>query len=234
MRGSLRLWRTAGRRCDGFSRPSRRHRTGSAGVRRYRKGRGAFDHLIQEAAMFRSGLNPRSVWLRQVYDKAIVSGLESERISTRRSSGADRRADFGHRPEFPTLAENVMYDGCARADTMEDEIVVDDLAAEPRTAKSGADAGRQCRSGITRQSARAVGGSLSNGPGCGRRYSPIGGRHNDFGDYRFAGEEHGFNDRTQTGGPARQQIRITKVLRHLGRLLRDCNALSSGPADNGS
>jgi hypothetical protein len=190
-------------------------------VRRYRKGRGAFDYLIQEAAMLRGSVNPRPVRLRQVHNKAIVSGLESERISTRRSSGAERRADFGDRPEFPTVTENVMCDGCARADTMKDEILVDDLATQPCTAKSGADAGRQCRSGIPRQSARAVRRRLINGPGCVRRYSRIRGGHDDIGDYRFAGEEHGFNGRTQIGGPARQQIRTTKVLRHLGRLLRD-------------
>ena len=100
-------------------------------MRRYRKGRGAFDHLIQEAAMLRGSVNPRPVRLRQVHNKAIVSGLESERISTRRSSGAERRADFGDRPEFPTVTENVMCDGCARADTMKDEILVDDLATQP-------------------------------------------------------------------------------------------------------
>jgi hypothetical protein len=128
-----------------------------------------------------------------MHNKAIVSRLESERISTRRFSGVDRRADFGDRPDFPTLTENVMCDEGARADAMEDEIVVDDLAAQPCTAKSGANA-RRCRSAFTRQSARAVGRRRRDGPNCLRRYSHIRRRHNDIGDYRLAGEKHGLND----------------------------------------
>jgi hypothetical protein len=77
--------------------------------------------LIQEAAMLWGGQNPLSIRLRQVDDKAVVSRFETKRVSTRRPSGAG----FGDRPDFPTLAENVMCDRDVRAHTMEDEIVVD-------------------------------------------------------------------------------------------------------------
>jgi hypothetical protein len=95
------------------------------------RGGGAFNHLIQEAIMLCGGLNPLSIRLRQVDDKAVVSRFETERVSTRRPFGADRGADFGDRPDFPTLAENVTCDRDVRAHTMEDEIVLDALVAQP-------------------------------------------------------------------------------------------------------
>jgi hypothetical protein len=82
-------------RC-GFRRtaePPHRHRTGRAGARRHRNRGGAFNRLIQEAAMPCGGLNHRSVQLRQVDDKAVVSSVHASMDAppSRKSVMARRR-----------------------------------------------------------------------------------------------------------------------------------------------
>jgi hypothetical protein len=80
--------------------------------------------------MLRGGVNPCSVRLRQVHDKAIVGGFERERIPTQRSSGPVRRVDFGDNPDLVAVMENLVRDGTARARAMQDEIVVDHFAGQ--------------------------------------------------------------------------------------------------------
>jgi hypothetical protein len=189
--------------------------------------------LTEEAAMLRGGADPGAVGLRQVHDKAIVGRLERKRILTRRLSGADRWTDFGDRPDFPALVENLVRHGVGRADAMEDEIVVDDLAGQPGAAESGREARRQGRD-AARQSGRAAGKRPCDGPGRAGRYSCIRPRHGDLGDDGLAVEEQRLDDRTLTGGSARQQIRIAKLVRRLGSFLRDRNPLRNGPADDSS
>jgi len=138
--------------------------------------------------MLRGGANPCSISLRQVHDKATVGGLERKQISSPQPSGADRWADFGDRPDFPPLTENVVRHGVGRADAMEYEIIVDDFAGQPGAAESGAEAGRQCR-GATRKSVRAAGKRPCDGPGGAGGRSAIRRRHGDFGDDGLAGEE---------------------------------------------
>jgi hypothetical protein len=182
--------------------------------------------------MLRGGADPGAVGLRQTHDKAIVGGLERKRISTRQLSGADRWADFGDRPDFPASAENLVRHGLGRADTMEDEIVVDDFAGQPSTAESRREARRQ-GGDAARQSVCAAGKCPCDGPGrAAGRCSRIRRRYGDFGDDGLAVEEQRLDDRTLTGGSARQQIRIAKLLRRLGSLLRDRNPVRNGPADD--
>jgi hypothetical protein len=183
--------------------------------------------------MLRGGADPGAVGLRQVHDKAIVGGLERKRISTRQLSGADRWTDFGDRPDFPALVENLVRHGVGHADAMEDEIVFDDLAGQPGTAESRREARRQ-GGDATRQSARADGKRPCHGPGRAGGYSGVRRRNGDLGDDGLAVEEQRLDDRTLTGGSARQQIRIAKLLCRLGSLLRDRNPFGNSPADDSS
>jgi hypothetical protein len=181
--------------------------------------------------MLRGGADPRAIGLRQTHDKAIVGGLKRKRISTRQLSGADRWADFGDRRDFPALAEDLVRHGVGGADAMEDEIVVDDLAGQPGTAESRREARRQ-GGDATRQSVGAAGKRPCDGPDRAGGYSCVRRRHGDLGDDGLAVEEQRLDDRTLTGGSARQQIRVAKLLRRLGSLLRDRNPVRNGPADD--
>jgi len=227
----LRFWRAADRWSERFKGWLQRRCNADTEARRRRKGGGALDHLTEEAAMLRGGADPRSIRLRQAHDKAIVAGLERKRISTRQLSGADRWTDFGDRPDFPAPAENLVRCGLGRADAMEDEIVVDDFAGQPGTTESRREARRQGRD-AARQSVCAAGKRPCDGPGRAGRCSCIRRRYGDFGDDGLAVEEQRLDDRTLTGGSARQQIRIAKLLRRLGSLLRDRNPVRNGPADD--
>jgi hypothetical protein len=180
--------------------------------------------------MLRGGADPGAVGLRQVHDKAIVGGLECKRISTRQLSGADRWTDFGDRADFPALVENLVSHRLGGADAMEDEIVVDDLAGQPSTAKSRREAERQGRDGA-RHSVRAAGERPCGGPGRAGGWSCVQARYGDLGDDGLAVEEQCLDDRTLTGGSTRQQIRTTKLLRRLDFVLRDRNPFRNGPAD---
>jgi len=224
----LRFWRAADRWSERFNGWLQRRCNADTGARRRRKGGGALQHLTREAAMLRGGADPGAVGLCQVHDKAIVGGLERKRISTRELSGADRWTDFGDRPDFLAPAENVVRHGLGRADAMEDEIVVDDFAGQPGTTESRREARRQ-GSGTARQSVCAGGKHPCDGAG---RCSGVRRRYGDFGDDGLSVEEQRLNDRTLAGGSARQQIRIAKLLRRLGSLLRDRNPVRNGPADD--
>jgi hypothetical protein len=183
--------------------------------------------------MLRGGADPGAVGLRQVHDKAVVGGLERKRIATRQLSGADRRTDFGDRADFPALVENLMRRRLGGADPMEDEIVVDDLAGQPGTAESRREARRQgCDR--TRHGVRAAGERPCGGPGRAGRWSCIQRRYGDLGDDGLAVEEQRLDDRTLTGGSARQQIRTTKLLCRLAACLRERNPVRNGPANDGS
>jgi hypothetical protein len=228
----LRFWSAAGRWSKCFKRwLQRRRRNTDTGARRRRKGGGALQLLTREAAMLRGGADPGAVGLCQVYDKAIVGGLERKRISTRELSGADRWTDFGDRPDFLAPAKNVVRHGLGRANAMEDEIVVDDFAGQPGTTESRREARRQ-GSDTARRSVCAAGKHPCDGAGRAGRCSGVRRRYGDFGDDGLSVEEQRLNDRTLAGGSARQQIRIAKLLRRLGSLLRDRNPVGNGPADD--
>jgi len=177
--------------------------------------------------MLRRSEDPRSIRLRQAHDKAIVGGLECKRISTRQPTGADREPDLAHGPDFSAVMENIVRDRVARADAMEHEIIANGFAGQPGAAESGAEASRQ-RRGIARRriSAARRRPCACCGPSHIRRW------HRDVGDDRPTGEEQRLDDRTLTGGSARQNIRIAKVLRDLTRVLRNHDPLGHGPADD--
>jgi hypothetical protein len=176
--------------------------------------------------MLRGGVNPCSIRLRQVRDKAIVGGFERERIPTRRSSRPARRVDFSDNPDLVTLMENLVRDGTARAGAMQDEIVVDYFASQQGTAESGPHAKRQVRGATRRPGDR-------RSPGGAGGYAPIRPRrHSDFGNDSLASEEQCLDDRTLASGAACQHVRIAKILRHFGALLPDRNPVRNGPADD--
>jgi hypothetical protein len=114
---------------------------------------------------------------------------------------------------------------------MEDEIVVDDFAGQPGTPESGCE-GRRQGGDAARQSVCAAGKRACDGPGRAGRYSGVLRRYGDFGNDGLAVEEQRLDDRPLTGRSARQQIRIAKLLRRLGSLLRDRNPVRNGPADD--
>src|SRR5258708_36110504 len=122
--------------------------------------------------MLRGGADPRAIGLRKPHDKAMVGRLKRKRISTRQLSGADRRTDFGDRPDLPALAENLVCHGVGGADAMEDEIVVDNLAGQPGTAESRREARRQ-GGDATRQSVGAAGKRPCDGPDRAGGYSSV-------------------------------------------------------------
>jgi hypothetical protein len=185
--------------------------------------------------MLRGGANPRSIRLRQVHYKAIVGGFKREQIRTRQPCSTGRSADFADGADFVALVVNIMRDGAARTDAMQDKVFVDDFAGQQRPAEIGAHAG-QPSPRVTPRSARVAGGrppgrrSPGSAGGCTRNLP----RHGDFGDDCLAGEEQCLDDRTHAGGAACQLVRITNVLRYLGTLLRDRNPVRNGPADDRS
>jgi len=138
--------------------------------------------------MLRGGANPRSVRLDQVHDKAVADGLKRKRISPRQPSRAHQWADFGDRPDFPALMENLVRHWVGRADAMEDEMVADDFAGQPSAAESRPEVSRQ-RRGATRRGVRAAGKRPCGGPGGAGSHSPFRRRHGDFGHDGPAGEE---------------------------------------------
>jgi len=153
--------------------------------------------------MLRGGANLRSIRLRQVHDKAIVGAFERERIPTRRLCGAGRRADFGDSPDLVALVVNLMRDGAARADAVQNEIVVNDVAGQQCAAESGTHACGPV-AGAGPSNARAPGWRLRRrrGPGGAGDYARIRPRHGDLGDDWLASKEQRLNNRTRAGRAA--------------------------------